>query len=169
MPKIPQIPAVIVDSRESKPYLFENIYTKHKGQRVLVPVEVQVKKLNSGDYSLLGYEDQVSVERKSVNDLVSTIFHSRPRFERELERLSEMMFSAVVVEGSWLDVMKYTRDETSGNPRSIDASITAWMIRHPMTHWCFRPSRRYAENLTFRILDRFFKEAQANADRPLSR
>ena len=50
----PELPVIIIDSREQIPYEFEGS---------------QVGTLKSGDYSLDGFQDRVAVERKSKADL----------------------------------------------------------------------------------------------------
>ena len=66
---------VITDSRERTPYKFKNSVTR---------------KLDTGDYSIEGYEYQVCVERKTKADAYGTIGNGRSRFIKELQRMSEL-------------------------------------------------------------------------------
>ncbi len=79
---------VIVDSREQLPWCLD-------------PLRVEVATLQTADYSILGLEDLVALERKSLPDLVACCGRERERFERELDRLRAYPHRAVVVEASW--------------------------------------------------------------------
>jgi hypothetical protein len=74
---------IIIDTREQKPLNFKN----------LEPVS---SKLEYGDYS---YDGILSVERKSLNDLVSTLSSGFDRFKNEISRAKESEgYIAVVVD-----------------------------------------------------------------------
>ena len=78
-PPIPSNMIVVTDTREQLPYLFPGC-------------RLSIRKLDAGDYSLEGYEDVISVERKSASDFFGSITQDRERFERELERLQSYKF-----------------------------------------------------------------------------
>jgi len=80
---------IIIDTREQRPYRFKRY-----------DVRTTFKALATGDYSLLGHEHMVAVERKSPSDFLSSIGTGRDRFFRELDRLRLIPFSAVVVESN---------------------------------------------------------------------
>lgn len=61
-------------------------------------VEVDVHKLDAGDYSIKGYETAISFERKSVQDLVGTLVSGHERFLRELERMKPYKEKYILVE-----------------------------------------------------------------------
>ncbi len=52
---------IVIDSREQQPYTFA--------------CEVVKAKLDAGDYSVVGFEQRVAVERKSLRDFVGTVIH----------------------------------------------------------------------------------------------
>lgn len=83
------MPQVVVDTREQNPWEFEN------SVRIGIP---------TGDYSLVGMEHIVAVERKSLPDLVMSLTHERERFMREIDRLAELERRAVIVEASLADI-----------------------------------------------------------------
>ncbi len=85
---------IVVDTREQEPYSFDP-------QRFVVVR----KALPAGDYSLVGHEERVAVERKSLADFVQTVIRSRRRFHEELKKLAAREFACVVVEGSMRDVL----------------------------------------------------------------
>lgn len=81
------LPPIVIDTREKKNY---NFYGH----------EVVFRKLDTGDYSIQGYEDLFAVERKSLPDYLQSISHERERFEREIQRGTDMAFFEVVIEAS---------------------------------------------------------------------
>lgn len=87
---------IVCDTREQKPLDFSPWHRK-----------VEVIKLAYGDYSIKGMEGEVSVERKSVHDLVNTLIHSRVRFAKELNILKSYRDSAIVVEGTLRDIFMH--------------------------------------------------------------
>lgn len=119
--------------------------------------------LASGDYSILGHSDKISIERKSLEDLYSTLTHGRERFERELTRLQEMQFSSVIVEVSLETIIQRPPPNTRVVPKSIYSSIIAYQQRFPKTHWLLCDSRRLAEKTAFRILERYWID---NVEKP---
>lgn len=84
----------VVDTREQEPYAFEFGCS-----------EVVRRTLPVGDYSIEGPEDSVAVERKTIENLVSTVIHSRKRFTKELRLLSEYDTACVVVEAHLRDIL----------------------------------------------------------------
>lgn len=54
--------------------------------------------LKTGDYSIQGYEDQITFERKSVQDLVGTLISGHSRFLREMERMRSFKAKYILVE-----------------------------------------------------------------------
>jgi ERCC4-type nuclease len=93
---------IVIDSREQEPYSFDSRLTS-----------AERRALQAGDYSVGGLEDQVAVERKTLDDFVSTLIHRRRRFREELRKLSQYRAACVVVEAELLDVLgKRYRGET---------------------------------------------------------
>lgn len=60
--------------------------------------------LSTGDYSVLGLEHMISIERKSLPDFLSCVGSNRDRFERELQRMLGYETRAIVVEASWAEI-----------------------------------------------------------------
>lgn len=86
------------------------------------------RKLDTGDYSLDGFEDRISVERKSIPDLMGCIGKGRDRFERELERILLIPTRAVVVEGNWIDI-ELGKYPGRVNSNAAIGSILGWISR----------------------------------------
>ena len=78
---------LIIDTREQEPYSFD--------PRLATAVR---RALPAGDYSVDGLEACVAVERKTLDDFVSTVIHSRERFRAELQKLAGYRAACVVVE-----------------------------------------------------------------------
>ena len=62
--------------------------------------------LPAGDYSLVGSERRVAVERTSMPDFVSPVIRARKRFHAELRKLAEYEHACIVVEGSLRDLLE---------------------------------------------------------------
>ncbi len=60
--------------------------------------------LPTADYSILGLEHHIAVERKSLGDLLGCIGGGRERFERELQRLLAYPSRALVIESTWAEI-----------------------------------------------------------------
>jgi DNA excision repair protein ERCC-4 len=151
---------VVVDTREQRPYQFEGIRADANDGRRPLRVPVESVTLESGDYSVKGYEDLVAVERKSLDDLYGTLGQGRERFERELVRLNSMWYAAVMVEADWQTVLASPPERSQLNPLTVFRSVVAWQQRCPTVHWWFVPDRSFAERATFRILQRFWLERE---------
>lgn len=106
---------ILVDTRERRPLKF--------------PSTVQIVRvgLKTGDYTTEDLLDRVTIERKSVPDLVGSFTTSRDRFFRELERLRPYEFKCVVIEGRLSNIVagKY---RSAANPSSIVGSVIAAMV-----------------------------------------
>lgn len=127
---------VVVDTREQAPWSFD-------GASVYEGTVVVQGSLQSGDYSLEGFENLVACERKSLPDLVQCLGRERPRFARELERARGLDAFAVVVEGSWQELAQ-GQYRSQLNPHSACQSVAAFMARMRVPFW-FCGTRAAAE------------------------
>jgi DNA excision repair protein ERCC-4 len=150
--------AVVIDTREQRPFAFADLRSDAKDGNRLLDVPVQCGTLGQGDYSILGMEQWIAIERKNLADLFGTLGRHRGRFERELARLQTLEAAAVVVEGDWEDVLLHPPPHSGLQPKSVFRSVIAWQQRFPKVHWNLMPSRRLAEVFTFRFLERFWKD-----------
>lgn len=78
---------IVVDTREQKELVFGKF-------------AIEKKCLSAGDYSIQGYEDQITFERKSVQDLVGTLIGGHERFLREMERMRAYKVRYILIEHS---------------------------------------------------------------------
>lgn len=133
---------IAIDTREQKPYTFG----KHPVERV---------GLKTGDYSIVGLEEKVCVERKSKSDAYGTIGSGRERFERELERMTWFDRAFIVIESS-LDHFLIPPTHSGLHPHSAINSLISWEIRYGVhVHFCGK--RKHAQTFTFRILEKYWR------------
>lgn len=144
--------AVVVDTREQAPWHFLNV-----DPWKIVPL-VTDRALSSGDYSILGAESRIAVERKSVQDLLGSITSGRERFEREFERLASFEHASIVVEGDWQQIFEALRS-TKISADSVVGTVASWTVRYRV-HWWFCFSRRHAEIWTLQLLHQWWKSEQ---------
>jgi ERCC4-type nuclease len=107
---------VVVDTREQEPYSFD--------PRLAA---VERRALTAGDYSVAGLENTVAVERKSLDDFVSTVIHGRERFRRELRKLTGYRAACVVVEAGVLDVLLH-RYRGDAHPNAVLGSALSIIL-----------------------------------------
>jgi len=81
----------IVDTREQTPL-------------DLTPLMTVAGTLATGDYSIKGLENVVTIERKSLNDLLCCCGRERERFDREVLRLLAYPTRALIVESTWAEI-----------------------------------------------------------------
>ena len=112
-------PVILIDSREQTPLAIEGFPV----ERVTLPV---------GDYGLAGFSDwnnpQFIVERKSLDDLVSSLTHGRERFLREVEALRRFRFAALLIEAERAEV-EMGAYRSAASPVSILASLDCLEVR----------------------------------------
>lgn len=153
---------IVIDCRESLPYQFNRLLLPGRNNR-LVCCKSLIGYLTAGDYSIVGMESMVAIERKSKADLFHSLGKGRERFEREMERLSMLDWAAVVVEAQFSSILSRPPKLSSMNPRAVESTIINWSVKYPTIHWFPCMSRRHAEGTTFRLLERFWKERKEDA------
>ncbi len=139
-------PVVIADTREQEVYTFS-------------PTRITTvrRALPAADYSLLGLEARVAVERKSLKDLVDTVIRDRERFERELSRLATYDASCVVVEANLPDVLDH-RYRSGAHPASVLGAVLAIVVDHGIpVFFCGdrATARAFTEGYLLRCYKRF--------------
>lgn len=153
---------IVVDTREQARYDFDFIPARITDGDGWVVTRTIRKGLRTGDYSIKGMEDRVTVERKSLADMYGTLGGGRDRFELEFERMAEMEYAAVVVEGDWEQIVDPEKDDSiwfrKMRPRSVWGTIFAWSQRYPNIDWYTMGNRWLAEFATYEILERFWRD-----------
>lgn len=139
---------IIIDTREQRPFTFDAINPAPK---------TLITTLKTGDYSVLGYEGKVCVERKSLKDLFGSCGNGRSRFENEIMRMAEFEYAAIVAECDWQSILRCPPRHSQLLPKTILASVIAWQQRFGVHFWAC-PNRAFAEKLTYRILERYYRD-----------
>ena len=87
--------------------------------------------LHTGDYSILGYEERIGVERKhSLDEIASNIGKGRERFERELERAKDFDRFYLLIEGNPADFVLGGFERSHLHKNSGIASLMAWDFKY---------------------------------------
>lgn len=137
---------IVTDTREQRSYEYPGALTKT---------------LKSGDYSILGLEDRIAIERKTKEDAFSSLGAGRVRFEKEMERLSGYDYGAIVIESN-LDDFINPPAFTQMNPKAAINSLISWSIKYKVFIF-FASDRRHAMALVYRILEKYWKHRSDNA------
>ncbi len=132
----PQGAVIVIDTREQQPYRFlcESVRSA----------------LKTGDYSLIGLETIIAIERKSLNDFIGCITASRERFENELNRADSLERFWVVIESTLTSIEKGLY-RSKVNPESVLGTLAAWSNRHKVS-FVFADSRQAGQKMTERLL-----------------
>jgi len=109
-------PTVVIDSQEHMGYRFERFTNWFAG--------AVHKRLLIGDYTILGLEDEVIIERKTLPDLVKSIIQERKGFIEKCERLSAFRKKGLVIEGS-LSSLKTPYEDSQAHPNAVLGSLLA--------------------------------------------
>jgi ERCC4-type nuclease len=129
------LPTIITDSREQSPLVFQNLPSIVAG-------------LTTGDYSVLGLEDDFCVERKTLPDLYGSLTSGRDRFMRELQRMNAYPFRRLLIIGSEREIEMGSSRARGVNPKAILHSLHAIEARRvPVV---YAPSSTAAANLVER-------------------
>ncbi len=111
----PEDVTAIVDTREQRPW-------------VLAPLRTEKGTLYTGDYSVKGLENEIAIERKSLEDLLGCVGQSRERFEDCVQRLLGYPVRAVIVEASWGE-LEAGAWRSKISPTSAVGSVLGWVAR----------------------------------------
>jgi DNA excision repair protein ERCC-4 len=136
---------VVCDTREQHEWTFSP------------DIQVVSKALPAGDYSIQGHEKSISLERKTLSDLVNCLIHDRDRFFRELVKLKSYRRKAVVIEASVADVFEM-RYKSEAHPYSILGAVQSFHMTFdiPFLWW---HSREYAQWMGAKWLEQAAKRA----------
>lgn len=142
---------VVVDSREKIPYEFQDY-----------PVDVKTDKVDTGDYTIEGYRDYLSVERKTKEDFLSSVSQDRDRFQNELKRARKFVKPMEII----VEEPERTFKLSSGNsfdntfsdvhPNAVKGTINKWGNYYNID-FQFVEGRPEGEEKTFEILNDFYE------------
>lgn len=120
-PVLPPGFILIIDSREQEPYFIKD------GKPILGIPMIRVK-LGAGDYSVKGFENSISIERKSLTDFYNCVGNSRTRFEKELERLQSYEWRGLVIE-STESGLYFPQLYSAIHPESVRGSLVSFDVK----------------------------------------
>lgn len=109
---------VIIDTRERKPLDFSS------AERCQATI---FRKIDTGDYTLEGYEDLLCIERKgSVNEITTNIIEKR--FYAELERMRTFKYKFIVCEFPLYDVLNFPLGDPISQKVKFSTKLTPQFI-----------------------------------------
>lgn len=135
---------ILIDTREQIPYKFE------------IPSEVGT--IPIGDYSIVGLENHIAIERKELNDLIGCLTTGRDRFERELFKGRSLDYFSLVLECSLSDLAN-GRYRSEMNPKSAIQSLLTFSVRYRLPVF-FAENREYAQRITENLLCKYAREIE---------
>lgn len=163
------MPTLVIDTREQRPYQFPGVD------------DVIYDTLDVGDYTYEGFQDVFAVERKSLDDLATSLGSDRLRFENEIRRANgfaernedgnslpgtkpdhSLEEFVVVIEAHPDDVYSYAGDGYCPNyysniyPNSVVGTIEQWPTKYPTLQFQWCGSRRGAKAETLALLDKWY-------------
>lgn len=154
-----------IDTREQEPY-FKN-----------PPKNLTIcrTKLDVGDYSVRGFENCITIERKGTLEFLGSISNDRERFKAELKRMvaNKIAHRFIIIEGTLEEVMEYT--SIGSNPRgssehtvrplvhrtvgmaseAVFQTLVSLMLRFDV-HFIFAKDKRDAEKWCLSLLKKYF-------------
>lgn len=170
-------PTVLVDDRENLPYEFPGQST----DSARLPV---------GDYTYDGFADCFAVERKTLDDLATSMGSDRLRFENEIRRANgwaernedgnplpgtkpeySLNEFVVVIEADRHEVYNYTEQGYCPNyysnihPNSVVGTVEKWPSKYRNLDFIWGGDRKGGKEETLRLLDKWFVRYRGGSDR----
>jgi ERCC4-type nuclease len=144
---------VVIDTREQEAYGFD-------------PGEVTSvrRALPAGDYSLDGHEAAVAIERKSLEDFVTSAIRDRERFGRELRALSGYDLGCVVVEATVEDILAH-RYRSGAHPHAVLGAALSIIVDHGVPVY-FCGDRQIACRFVAGLLLRYHRKVNGRCAKP---
>lgn len=148
---------VIIDTREQIPW--ELVHESILG--------TEYKKLDTGDYSIPGYEHDFCIDRKmSVAEIAQNI--NQKRFHKELARMNKMSHPYILLEASCTDVLNFpyganlpkrVMDKIKVSGPYILKCITRMQIKYGV-NFIFCGNRANAQTVAICILREYMEYVQ---------
>jgi len=104
---------IVIDQQEKTPW-------------DMSPFKTLSKHLVTGDYTILGLEHLICIERKSLADYLGSMGNDRDRFERELKRMLGYETRALIIEATWSD-LEAGEWRSKVTPASALGSALGWI------------------------------------------
>lgn len=81
------------------------------------------------DYSIVGFEDVIRIERKSQVDFYGSIGYGRERFDKTIEELKKLEFAGLVIEATEEDLLHPELTYSNIGANSVYATIVSYEIK----------------------------------------
>jgi len=161
---------ILRDYREGKPYHFPSIDEQY----------IETTELGVGDYTLKGFEETFAVERKTFDDLATSLGSDRLRFENEIRRAngfanrnedgnplpgtkpdSALDRFIVVIEASEDDLYTYANSGHCPHyysrivPNAVIGTVEKWPTKYDSLEFRWEDNRQQAMATTLMLLDKW--------------
>lgn len=91
--------------------------------------EQKISKLDTGDYSLVGFEDVLCIERKkSTSEIATNIGKDKKRFEAELERMKTFKYKYLILEFSVANLMEFPNNSGMAKAQQKNVRINSQFL-----------------------------------------
>lgn len=149
---------IIIDTREQK-----EIFTFSS-----FPVKTKVKKLDTGDYSITGFEDKITIDRKrNAGELQMCFGQQWKRFQKELNRMRDFDKAYFICTFPYKDLITFPVN--SGIPKYrwkfiktcgayLRMSYKKIEEDYPSIKFIFGDDYYNSEDLTYRILKNYYEK-----------
>lgn len=137
---------IVIDSQEKAPWFFG------AEQRTIR------RSLDTGDYSIQSYESLITVERKSLNDLVHTVIHDWRRFTHELRRMAAMDVAAIVVEAD-VRLLMGKQYDSDAEPNAVRGKLNSIFVDYGIPTMFF-PDRTIAAEWVLNLFAMYWDRKQ---------
>jgi ERCC4-type nuclease len=147
-------------NKQLKPYTFPEGFTLIIDTREQLPLfnsrppglNLIHKKLDHGDYSIVGFEDTFSIERKQISDLYSYIGKERKKTVQKMNAFKSFDWVSLVIETTEDDLL-FSNIYSQLTPEMVKAALVSFRIRYGV-HVYFTNDRRMMERY---VLDHAIK------------
>lgn len=148
-----------IDNQEQAEWTFQSLHTNAAdGYRPIIVKTEKTAHIETGDYSIVGLEDRVVIERKSLEDLCGSMRRGRERLEAEHKRMQQIVAAGgeacLIVEASPADPIPPPIPEEARE--TVLGTWLSWGRKYGVP-WLWAGDRRTAEEIAFRFLDSFWK------------
>ena len=142
----PEHVTAIIDTREQTPL-------------DLSPLRSVRRTLQTSDYSVVGLEHVVAIERKSLDDLLGCVGRVRERFDREVMRLLAYPVRVLLIESTWAEI-ESGQWRSKVTPEQAIGSLLGWQAAGLSIHMVGDHQRagRHAARLLFTVAKRRYRE-----------
>lgn len=147
---------IIIDKQEKK------LGIRGYNFKTIKPAPLTVRAhLKTGDYSIVGLEDKITIERKTLTDLFGSTGNERERFKREFERMKSFDYACLVIESSLNSIFMNPPSRSKMLPKAVFRTLISWSIKYNVAVWPMW-SRSSAEKVTYLILKRYYDKEVDN-------